>query len=318
VKKASTIGVVVGRFQVDELHVGHQFLINKVRERHNRVLIVLGVGPLPTTCRNPLPFETRKALIQEVYPDVEVIPMVEHPSDHIWSLMLDDEIKEFVKAFYGPEYYNVQLYCSRDGMVDYYTGELPIEQLQSADIGVSATLRRELIAQTPGHTSEFARGVIWANHNRFPTVYSVVDMAVLRDNTGVLSNERISDELLVITKDHLSGFMLPGGFCDVGSGSHEHDASREVLEETGLVVRPDNWKYLRSMRITDDWRYRFEVDEMRTSLFFTHRFEGKLAAGDDAATAEFVPVDSLDVSDFNKTHRPLAETVLDYVANHFG
>jgi bifunctional NMN adenylyltransferase/nudix hydrolase len=181
-------------------------------------------------------------------------------------------------------------------------------ELEDADLGVSGTLHRQLIAETPEGSEEFARGVIWANYNKFPTVYPVVDMAVFNHNpkTGY-------KELLVIEKGHMSGYMLPGGFCDVGSPTDEHDASREVLEETGIIVNDKNWEYLKSLRITSDWRYRDEVDEMRTRLYATVMTSAPTpVAGDDAATAKFVPFHSLSEDKFNITHRVFFSTLLNY------
>ena len=299
-------GVVVGRFQVDDLHEGHRYLLNEVQTRHSQMMIVIGDGPLPTTCRNPLPFETRKSIIQDLYPKAQIVRLEDHPNDFVWSQNLD----KVIQSNFAGMYYTATLYCSRDGFAGYYTGRHPVEVLDAADLGVSATLRRQLIAESPGHTSEFARGVIWANHNKFPTVYSVVDMAV---TTG--DNYSEPTKLLVITKDHLTGYMLPGGFCDVGSESHEHDATRETEEETGIWIPHKDWKYIRSMRITDDWRYRSEVDEMRTNLFHAsyRAVVPTLKAGDDAATAEFIPIKDLTPELFNPTHRPLFESVLDYL-----
>lgn len=57
------IGVIVGRFQVNELHPGHLELINDVTARHKRMIVFLGVAPVLVTRNNPLDFITRKEML---------------------------------------------------------------------------------------------------------------------------------------------------------------------------------------------------------------------------------------------------------------
>jgi len=60
------VGVIIGRFQVAELHDGHHMIISSVLERHKKVLIFLGSTPdVLVTKQNPLDFLTRQQMIQE-------------------------------------------------------------------------------------------------------------------------------------------------------------------------------------------------------------------------------------------------------------
>ncbi len=58
----SEIGVVVGRFQVPELHPAHRDFIKEVESRHSRLIIFVGVHPFPSAKDNPLDFHTRAAM----------------------------------------------------------------------------------------------------------------------------------------------------------------------------------------------------------------------------------------------------------------
>ena len=54
-KKTETIpdvGIIVARFQVHELHDAHRDLINSVLDRHDRVIIFLGLSEVRNTKRN--------------------------------------------------------------------------------------------------------------------------------------------------------------------------------------------------------------------------------------------------------------------------
>ena len=62
------VGVLVGRFQVPNLHPGHIELIQSVCEAHSKVLIFLGLAPTKATRNNPLDFESRKHMILEKFP----------------------------------------------------------------------------------------------------------------------------------------------------------------------------------------------------------------------------------------------------------
>ena len=72
VSPRADVGVIIGRFQVHELHEAHQELINSVIARHDKVLIFIGLSPLRNTTNNPLDFSTRKRMIQELYPEIDV------------------------------------------------------------------------------------------------------------------------------------------------------------------------------------------------------------------------------------------------------
>lgn len=292
------VAVVVGRFQVDELHEGHRFLLNYAQAVSDKLIIVLGNGPLPTSAHKPLPFETRAAIIKESYPNTTIVKLDDHRDDVVWSKNLDNLIHDSLGNANGAL---VALYHSRDSFRDHYSGTFPVRDIPEADLGISGTLRRQRIANNPEDGSEFARGVIWANENKFPTVYSTVDVAVTNETN-----------LLVIQKNAAgSALLFPGGFADPSSNSDEEDAVREVEEETGLVVNIDQVKYLASMNI-DDWRYRKERDTLRTKLFHVPYLGTSLPqAGDDADDAFWVQLDIIEEDDFHPSHRQLFRTFME-------
>ena len=58
------IGVVVGRFQVDDLHEGHKCLLNFARRRHPNLVVFIGVPALEGTRNNPLSYQLREQMIK--------------------------------------------------------------------------------------------------------------------------------------------------------------------------------------------------------------------------------------------------------------
>ena len=49
------VGVVIGRFQVHELHKGHLLLLNEAA-KHGKMLVCIGVSPTLVTRDNPLDY----------------------------------------------------------------------------------------------------------------------------------------------------------------------------------------------------------------------------------------------------------------------
>lgn len=271
------VGIIVGRFQVHELHEAHKDLIDTVLNKHERVIIFVGLSPLRNTATNPLDFNTRKRMIQESYPNIEVYYIDDVPSNTVWSKNLDREISRWLKP-----YQTVTLYGSRDSFIPAYSGKYPVQELESTKYISGTELRRRISNNYPP-TIEFRAGAISASMNRYPTCYTTVDVAVIDHDKG---------RILLGRKEGETNLRFIGGFASPQSPSYENDARREVMEETGISV--DDITYVGST-IIDDWRYRNEVDVIKTMFFVaTYQF-GRPEADDDIQYVEWVSlVDLLD------------------------
>jgi len=255
-------GIIVGRFQVHELHQGHIQLIQAVLMRHDRVIVFLGTALTLATKRNPLDFVTRKRMLQAAFPDLNVIPMPDRSSDEVWSQDLDRRIREV--APYGV----ITLYGGRDSFASAYTGsftpvELPIKVEKSGE-----EIRAE-VSNRVMESADFRAGVIYSTQNRWPISLQCVDIAIFSESTGEVVLGRKPGEKL---------WRFPGGHVDVTDIDLEHAAVREAQEETGLEVH--YLEYVSSVRV-DDWRYRKETDKIMTVLFQGVNSSGILKAADD-------------------------------------
>lgn len=269
------VGIVIGRFQIHELHEAHRDVIDTVCAKHDRVIIFVGLSPLRNTSRNPLDFNTRKKMIQETYPDIEVYYIEDNPSDKVWSKNLDREIEKWLKP-----YQKAVIYGSRDSFIPYYSGRYPTVELEATKY-ISGTEIRRRLANSSTSGLEFRKGVISASFNRYPTCYTTVDIAIIDEEKG---------RVLLCKKSNEEHLRFVGGFATPDSDSFEDDAKREAIEETGLEV--SNVVYIGSAKI-DDWRYRGESDKIKTMFFTATYVFGRPEANDDISSVEWVSLPDL-------------------------
>lgn len=245
-------GVIVGRFQVNNLHPGHLELFRQVSEKHNRVIVFVANPRTIPTKRNPLDFETRKKMIQADFPDFTILPLRDEKSDKFWSARLDDSIASVTQHTE-----NVTLYGGRDSFAPKYFGTHKVVELDITS-PISGTEIREKASNRVMQSSDFRSGVIYAASNRFPLVLPTVDMAIFHnvgDGTA---------KLLLARKPGEMYYRFVGGFVSKGE-TLESAIRREVYEETNLTV--SSIEYLASQPV-GDWRYGQDPDAgILTSLF---------------------------------------------------
>ena len=278
------IGIIVGRFQVNELHPGHIELIEAVKANHKRIVIFLGIAPALVTRNNPLDFVARKEMLVNRFPDISVLSIPDMFSDKDWSAELDRRIREACPIG------SVMLYGSRDSFVKSYFGNFETAELPAHAQVSGSEVRRE-VSQEVKSSPDFRAGVIFAAYNQYPKVYATVDVAIIQ-----------GDNVLLGRKGHQHSYRFIGGFSDPTDESYEAAARRETFEETGLEV--DNIQYVGSARI-DDWRYRSEQDKIMTQLFTAEVMFGKPEAKDDIAELRWFRWDELNESVFTEEHQVL-------------
>lgn len=286
------IAVIIARFQTPYLHQGHIQLINKVKEKHNKLIIFLGCSPVKGSQKNPLDYFVREQMIKSVYPEnVFVFPLNDQPNDIFWSKKLDQELTD---KFPSETFI---LYGSRDSFIPHYSGKYKTEELPPV-IDINATEIRNKISDKVINTEEFRSGIIYAFGNLYPKVYPTVDIAIFKiAKTFILLGKKPNE----------TTWRLPGGFTDPTDSNFETAARRELKEECG-DIEVSEMTYEASYKV-DDWRYRSEVDKIITTLFSADFVNGTPKAGDDLELVDWFPVDSLSkmIADnkINATHIPL-------------
>ncbi len=291
-KDKADIGVLVGRFQVNQLHDGHIALLESVLKHHKKVVVFLGVAPGLVTRNNPLDFVARKEMILQSFPQVTVLSIPDMPSDKEWSKTLDERIKEVAGVS------SVLLYGGRGGFIERYFGAFPTKELGEFGGSSGTEVRKEVSAEVKA-SADFRAGVIYAAYNQYPKVFPTVDVAIFK-----------GDDLLLGRKAHQDKFRFLGGFTDPTDNSYEHAARRETMEEVGIEI--DGITYIGSAKI-DDWRYRSEVDKIIT-LFFKAEYQfGNITPQDDITEARFFKFDRLTTNDIVAEHQPLFDMLVSYM-----
>jgi len=268
-------GVIIARFQTPYLHEGHKYLIDEIRSKHNKIVIVLGVSPVKGSRRNPFDFYTRERLLKQYAPELMVLPLSDHPSDETWSKNLDTLLQN---TFPSESFI---LYGSRDSFMPYYKGHLQTVALP--EFGEhSATAIRNENSDKVLDSVDFRMGINYAFQNTYSKVYPTVDIAVLKEG---------DTQVLLGKKHNAPEWRFPGGFTDPTDDNYETAARRELQEECG-DLEINAMQYVGSAKI-DDWRYRSEEDKIMTLFFKTQWVFGHEKANDDLKELGWFPVKEL-------------------------
>lgn len=258
-------GIIVGRFQTPYLTPGHIKLIDFVLSRHDSVVLFLGESKSVRNERNPLDFATRRQMIQETYPKLSIVQILDRPSDVTWSRELDRAIDAILPIHVSPI-----LYGSRDSFIQYYHGKFPTYELKP-EIEISASEIREKIISGPKNSREWREGAIFAAYNRPAQAYPTVDMAACFNNHVLLVRKNIDD----------GKWRFPGGFFDAMKDQCFLDAAKRELEEETHPDFPSNWVNLGDFRI-NDYRYRGKGNrDCIITTLFTCEVQSQKAQHDD-------------------------------------
>lgn len=263
------VGVVIGRYQVPDLHEGHKDVLNMALKENGKLLVILGNSPLINTIPDPLDYVTREKMIKFHYPNAIVTFVRNQETDEKWSEEIDKVIREICPID------KPTLYGGRDSFIPFYHGKHKCEKITSFH-ETSGTELRESVGQVVLDTPDFRKGIIYAAYNRFPNIRVTVDIAVLKDR---LESDR-ETKVLLGTKYNSDFWRFPGGFVDYNDKSFEETAKRELREEVGLI-ETGNWDYIGSCRV-DDWRYKgVDGEYIMTNFYICDYVFGCLNPSDD-------------------------------------
>lgn len=283
------IGIVVGRFQTPYLHAGHIQLLNEAVNSSEKTIVIIGTAHKSRD--NSLNYETRKLMIQTIYPNIEFHSIADRKHDSVWTKNLDIVISDNTD-----ENDDVILYGGRDSCLDTYNGKYTTKFVDTDD-GYSGTKLREECATIVLSSTDYRIGVIAGEYQRYPTTFSTVDAIVEKYIDGVL-HILLGQKPFDVDKNL---WVFPGGFIDKGDRTGRNAASREVREETSLGIAPRMFKIFDQIEI-DDWRYKRTENTIFTTVYTVEIEEGwqdymtnhKEKAADDLHAIKWVAVDDIE------------------------
>ena len=293
-------GVCIGRFQCETPHEGHLALLNTINNNHPEMIILIGVSLIESTEKNPLSFNIRRMMLQEIYPEAIILPIKDIYSDELWSKEVDETIKSVTNNK------SVLMYGSRDSFLNSYQGEFNTTIFKEIK-QLSATERRNKIKSEEINSIDFRRGIIHNIMNRRPITYSTVDIVVYNEKNQILLAKKPNENLL----------RCIGGFVDRNELSIDA-ARREFFEETGGDVEISNLIYVGEV-IINDQRYEGLKDGIITKLFIGKYIYGEPKPTDDIEELNWVDIDKIDIEkDIMPVHKELIEVLFKYIATHTG
>lgn len=317
--------VVIARF--DPVHAGHLQILERARELAPHVAILIGAANRPRSARHPWTVDERRTRIEAMWRERPSRLTVSGISDHLyrkdlWVAEVRARVADASGArdgsariglLTGPQQHGPDLQELFPDWVVIECGPLQLVDAQS--------LRNEAFAAKPDPAvtsagSEF--DAVRQEHaflRSYWKQWSVAPYPVNFVTVDALVTHR--DHLLVIRRRNQPGqglLALPGGFLDVNE-QIEIAAIRELREETGLdLPRAEALAALRGRACFD------LPDRSLRGRTITHVFhfdlpgdlQPRVAAGDDAAQAEWIPVPAALRAEeqFFEDHFDIVEAVL--------
>ncbi len=132
-----TTGVIVARFQVPYLHIGHLHIVSTSLRENDETVIILGCTDKQDE-RNKYSILERRLMIQKIFPQIRIYTIYDRPSDVDWS----DRVDRWCDLFNSPT-----LYHGRDSFKSHYTGKYPTKEVEEIP-GCSGTTLRETLKTT--------------------------------------------------------------------------------------------------------------------------------------------------------------------------
>lgn len=140
--------VVVGRFQIPELHEGHITLLKKAYDESDKNLIViLAITDDIPSLKNPYNVAVRKTIIEDStlsnkYFVNTYASIKDYESDHVWSHHLDIIIDSLTDK------QEVKIYHSRDSIKNHYFGKYPLVAVKCKGKLCSTEVRNKVISNS--------------------------------------------------------------------------------------------------------------------------------------------------------------------------
>lgn len=159
-KNRTSIGTIIARMQVPYLTESHRNMIKTIQNRHQRVVILLGVST-EVSKSNIFPFGFRRQMILPLLRVHDVIlPLLDSKDDNkVWVERVDN----LISALLSPSESAI-LYGGRDSFIPYYKkdgGVFETQELLPEDNDSGTELRSIASTKPPIYSKETAEAMLW-------------------------------------------------------------------------------------------------------------------------------------------------------------
>lgn len=318
------LAVVIGRFQ--PFHNGHLSLVKQALDAAPRVVVVIGSAFQARSPKHPFTWEERAEMVHRAFPEAErqrlhCVPVRDYFDDARWIADLRHVVAHAPGGADATGSPNVTLVGhARDATRDYLeafpdwtlqqAADVPVRRasrMRDALFAAPATALVDLADELPQSSVDFLRGwsagplfealapeaemlrqyqASWASAP-YPPVLVTVDCVV-----------KCGRHVLLIRRGQAPGkglLAVPGGFLEQRETTQQA-ALRELEEETHLALPPAS---LRACLKATDVFDRPDRSARGRTITHGHFFDlgdrelPGLRADDDAAAAEWTPIDAL-------------------------
>ena len=328
----------IGRFQ--PFHNGHKVVVDEALRRAKKVALVIGSHDAPRTARNPFTTAERQDMITACYPQevaegrLQFVPQVDHTYNmDRWIAGVNTGVSTVANTPFTPDPIRIGLIGHSKDHSSFYLRSFPnwdsidvpnVEQINATDI-------RRGFFEPSGEVRKLPMPVVqWLREWEQTDAYAAVaaEHAFVEDYkkqwaaapyapTFFTADAIVTQagHILLVQRGAMPGeglWALPGGFVNQYETSRDA-AVRELREETRIAV-PEKVLYgsIRSWRMFED-PYRSQRGRTITTAY---RFElrdaalPKIKGSDDAAKAQWVPLENVQRSAMFEDHYDIIENMV--------
>lgn len=292
------LGILIGRFQVPEMHEGHRFLVREMLEQCDQVLILFGSANRTRSVKNPFTYQERKAAALKLFPTIGTAPLNDYLyNDSQWmadvTATIEQAREQISRDFETPV--TVVLYGHHKDGNDYLRWFPQYEYVNiNSDIDVSGT-------EVRNSYSHMLPQSVQQDMQYFAQERETFKSYPYPDSLNICCGDAVVEclgHILLIRRKFTPGagnWALPGG--------HKHTdetflecAVRELYEETNLrIPKPVLLGSIKSSRLFDSPRRSSGIPKLTLAVHMVVKpnVDGSLPranGSDDASETSWVPV----------------------------
>ena len=292
------LGVLIGRFQVPQMHEGHRFIVRQMMEQCDQVLVLFGSANRTRSVKNPFTYRERREEALKLFPNIWTAPLNDYLyNDSQWmadvAATIEDARVEACDQFETAV--EVVLYGHHKDGNDYLKWFPQFEYVNiNSDIDISGTEVRNSYAHLLPEN-------VQADMKYFAKERQTFKSYPYPDSLNICCGDAVVEclgHILLIKRKFTPGagnWALPGGHKNTDE-TFLQCALRELKEETNIrVPEPVLLGSIKSTRLFDSPKRSSGIPKLTLAVHLVVKPnpDGSLPranGSDDAAETSWVPI----------------------------